>query len=207
MSLGGIALGFRTVPQNLRTIRAEGDSYSTLTGSGAPMLLQMGLTLGGTRSVISTAVAGATIDQIRDRIVASPDLTHKTTTVIWDGSATDYITVASYLGYIDQILAVTGTTNIVFLPPVPRGPSASAVPTQFTLDMEAIAAGLVARGVPTFNPVPIVNSLNDGSAQDLQDIQARVICTSCLSDGVHLKVPQYQLVGVNLANKITAQNI
>lgn len=210
MSLDGSGLLFRTTPQNLRTIRAEGDSYSTIgtgIGTGYPMLLQTVQSLGGTRGLLSTAVGGSSIDQIEARIAANPNLAHITTTILWDGSAADYISVASYLGFVDQILAVTGIANIVYLPPVPRGPSVSSTPTQATLDMEAIAAGLVSREVPTFSPVPIVNTLNNGSAQDLQDIQARVICTSCLADGVHLTVPAYQLVGVNVANKMIANSI
>jgi hypothetical protein len=161
-------------------IWAEGDSY--MDGAGGVVLNNM-LRSDTGRVVISTAVGGATLSDVLSRIQSCSSFLAGRTVVIWDGSPNSYGTVAAYLAIVDQIAAIVGIGKLIFVRPAAVGPSSDGSVTQLTLDIEAVGAGLVSRGIATFDPVPVANALvTVPTAQDTKDISARVICQSLLLD-------------------------
>lgn len=180
----------RLTTRNRNDVRyGEGDSY--FAGANG-VSLQADLRSGTTIPLISSAVGGSTLQQIYDRLTARPWIKGKPL-VIWDGSANSYGTVAATLAIVDQIIAWHGdASKIVMVPSVAVGPSSDGVVSSYTLDMEAIRDGIIARGLwPSGagnDPTTQINTLSTGTAQDLKDISARVVLQSALysGDAVHL---------------------
>jgi hypothetical protein len=161
-------------------IWGEGDSY--MAGANG-VALNNTLRSDTGRIVISTAVGGSTLDMALTRMQAYASYLSGCTIVIWDGSPNGYTSVAYYLGLIDQIVALVGKAKLIIIRPAGPGPSADGTVQQTTLDMEAVGAGLTARGIRTFDPIPVANALvTSPTAQDTKDISARVICQSLLFD-------------------------
>ncbi|WP_105386084.1 SGNH/GDSL hydrolase family protein [Neorhizobium alkalisoli] len=185
-------------------IFAEGDSYTA--GAG-------GVSLSGTlrtdtdRAVINTAVGGSTLAAARDRLIAEPNARGKTL-VIWDGSANSYGSVAATCAIVDQIIAWHGEpSRIILLPSVAVGPSASGVKSSYTLDMEAIRDYIATKGVHTSDTVPLINAIATGTAQDLLDISAGVVCASLLQDTVHLTQAAMDAVADQVASIIAINDL
>lgn len=181
----------------------EGDSYMD---GALGVELKTTLPAEAGRGSADTSAGGSTITDIKTRILAQADLARQCRLIVWDGSANGFTTVAAYLAEIDAALAVM-PSQCVWLPPVDVGPSASGTPTAYTLSMEAIGAGLVERGVATFDPTPIINTLSDGSPGDLQDIQARVVVRSVLLDAFHMNQAAIDLVAEQIATTLVANNL
>ncbi|MBW6420394.1 SGNH/GDSL hydrolase family protein [Rhizobium sp. XQZ8] len=164
-------------------IWAEGDSY---TAGANGVSLSGAVRSDSGRTVINTAVGGSTLVQVRDRLLSSPSIKGKPL-IIWDGSANSYTSVAYTCGLIDDIIEWHGdAAKIIFVPSVSVGPSSNGIKTSYTSDMETIRDYIAASGVHSFDPTPLMNALAAGSAQDLKDISAGVVCQSLLQDTVHL---------------------
>lgn len=177
-------------------IWTDGDSYV----AGASGVSLAGTLQNGTnRNVVNQAADGATLQEIRDRVLATPSLRGKTL-IVWDGSANSYTSVASACGLIDDIIAWHGApSKIVFIPSVAVGPSPNGLKSSYTRDMEAIRDHIATTGVRTFDPVPVINAIAAGSNQDLLDISAGIVCASLLQDTVHLT----QAAMNRISNRVT----
>lgn len=178
----------------------------TSAGNGAELIAQISSLI--VRTFTSTAVSGSTEQGILDRITSNSSSLSPSSSIIWDGDPDGFSTVADYLSKIDQISGIVGIKNLIYIRPCTRGPSSDGSVTQMTLDMESIGVGILSKGIGTFDPVPIINTLNNGSTQDLLDIQARVICTSCLQiDDTHLVTAAKQLIGSTIAPLIVSRGM
>lgn len=180
-------------------VRVEGDSYPA--GSGQNNALNVKFRDATGRVVISTAVGGSTLAQERDRILAAPYLLGMTT-IIWDGSANGYGSVAAELAIYDQIIAAVGLNKLLVIPSIDFGPSTSSTPSAYSIDRDLTAAGLVLRGVQTLDAKTILANLNNGSAGDLQDVSAGVVPRSLLVDGVHLLSTPMAAVNAALITRV-----
>ena len=189
-------------------IWTNGDSYTD--GAYGVALASSLRNLTG-RIVINDAVGGSTLRAARDRLVAAPHARRKPL-VIWDGSANGYGSVEETLAIVDEIVAWHGDAKrIIIVPSVSVGPSSSIAVSSYTSDMEAIRDGIIARGLwpagAEFDPTARLNAIAAGSAQDLIDMSARVVCQSLLNDQVHLKQAAMDVVTGLVASTLSARGI
>jgi hypothetical protein len=193
-----VATSFDVAVIQNETIYAEGDSY--MAGSYG-VVLGNDLRVSNRRQVANSAVGGSSLADIKARILARPSLKGQPM-VIWDGSANGFTTPAASLALIDDIITYHGDpSKIVYIPSVNVGPSSTGVPSSFTLDLEAVRDGLTTRGVQTFDPVPLINALSTGTAQDNLDVSARVVLYSQLVDSlVHLKQSAMNIIGAKVTD-------
>jgi len=188
---------------NHLALHAEGDSY--MAGAYQVILADMiGRETG--RLIERTARGGSTMAEIRARIEADPSLAYKTV-VLWDGSANGYGSVEAYLAEIDAIVALLGTEHLLLIPPVTVGPSPDGAPTDYTRDMQAVRDAIAARGVLTFDPVPVLARLADGSEQDARDVAAGMVPSSLLIDDVHLNARAMQAIAEEVARTLASAGI
>jgi len=188
---------------NRLRLHAEGDSY--MAGAYDVRLKDMiGVETG--RLMQATARGGSTMAEIRARIEADPSLAYKTV-VLWDGSANGYGSVDAYLAEIDAIIALVGAEHLLLIPPVNVGPSTTGEVSDYTLELEAIRDAIAARGVRTFDAIPVLAELADGSEQDLRDVAARVVPSSLLLDDVHLNSRAMQAIAGEVARQLSDAGI
>jgi hypothetical protein len=182
----------------------EGDSY---TNGAHGVSLSGALRTASGRVVINSAVGGSTLADILARLQGEPNARGRTL-VIWDGSANGHASVANTCNLIDRIIAWHGTpSRIVYVPSVAVGPSADGIKTSYTGEMEAIRDHIANTGIHTFDPVPLINALAAGSAQDLKDISAGVVCQSLLLDAVHLTQAAMTAVAEDVEAMIVAGDL
>lgn len=98
-------------------IWAEGDSYMAgASGAGLSISLRA---LG--HVVINAAVGGATMSDIRDRLIADGALARQCKVIVWDGSQNGYTTAGAYADQLGVGLAAIGGNFIVIPAAVPFG--------------------------------------------------------------------------------------
>jgi hypothetical protein len=101
-----------------RVFWAVGDSY---VGGAGGASLAIGLRNQGL-TVISSAVGGSTMADIRDQIFADLPLIRRCTAlVVWDGSANGYVDAVSYADLLEAALDAAGVPFVVLPSAVPFG--------------------------------------------------------------------------------------
>ena len=179
------------------TLHITGDSYA----SGANgVSLQDSLRTATSRATANTGAGGLTLTQILAVCVARPYLRDRVL-VIWDGSANGYGTVAAYLAVLAEIVAWKGDGRFLFVPPLALPPTTAGA--AYTLDMQAIRDGAIAAygASRVYDPVPAIQALSTGDANDLFDLSCDVIPRSTLQDGVHLTQPAMTAAATGAAVK------
>lgn len=164
------------------TFWTEGDSY--MSGGGSPPFLTAQLATASGRLSINTAVIGSTLDMILARMKLHPELIGLPC-IIWDGQANGYSTPASYLAVLDQVIAVVGPASNIIMPcGLAVGPPNSGGSSTWLADMQTIYAGIVSRGIKTFDAQSILVANNSGA--DSTSTAAGLVGPAQTSDGVHL---------------------
>jgi hypothetical protein len=96
-----------------RALWTEGDSYMDGAG-GADLKTIVGLVTG--RDVSDTSVGGATMADIRDRIVANTSSKAQSILIVWDGSTNGYVDAASYTDELETGIDALGHSRFVVIP-------------------------------------------------------------------------------------------
>jgi hypothetical protein len=158
-----------------------GDSY--IGGAGGVILPDLYETAVN-KITYNTGVGGSTFAKIRDDIIARPYL-RNLPLIIWDGSNNGMIDVATQIAIAQQIWDWKADSRILFIPSIAvpnpataSGPAINPNGTYMRQYRDALISTFGASHV--YDPVPIIQGLSTGSADDLNDIASGVIPRSTL---------------------------
>jgi hypothetical protein len=171
-------LQYLTSRNNPRVFVVPGDSYAAGAG-GVSFAASLRTATGAV--VISIAVGSSTItDQITQ--VQNAWWARGRKFIWWDGSPNSYGSVSAYLANLDTLIAACGgSANFGGLCPLAMGPPPGSVSLA---DMQAIYAGMVSRGVKTYDEQAYLVSLND--VADATSTAAGLVGPASTQDGTHL---------------------
>lgn len=184
-------LEFVAGPTN--AIWTEGDSY--MAGAGGAVLTNL-LEASTGRITINSAVGGSTLQNIRDRVSAKSYLREKVL-VEWDGSANGFVDVPTSIALLQDMVNSKADSKYLFIGSinVPNpGSASSPTVSSYTTALAALRAQMLTTfgAAHVYDPLPKLQSLGTGSADDNNDIAAGLAPRSTLltqnSGEVHLSL-------------------
>ncbi len=169
-----------TLPTALPRLFA-GDSY--IGGAGGVVLPNIYETATG-KVTYNIGVGGSTFASQVGHITSRPYL-RDVPTVVWDGSNNGMVDVVSQVALARQIWDWKANGRLLFLPSiaVPNpGTASSPTPTASATLLRQYRDALVAAfgAAHVYDPVPVLQALSTGSADDLNDVAAGLVPRSVL---------------------------